>query len=675
MRILKSASWALAGIICLIGASGVWHSDAHATEADNIKLVPVVAGGLDNASCQTCHDGKKEAIKVPVADGKPRTLHAINDGKYAKSVHAKMQCVECHKEITDSTAQHKIDLTKKVSCVQCHEDLWAAAKKENKTQQKPRLGVVVQNIESYKKSFHARQNEDEPTRVNATCDGCHDTHVFNVPPKGSAESSAWRLTIPKVCGENCHTEQLETYETSAHGKEIVEKSNAKAAVCSDCHTSHDITGSSSEPFKLGVTKACGGCHKEQQETYADTYHGQINKLGYAYSAKCYNCHGSHEILGVKEAKSKIHPDNRLKTCKQCHDGKKELKEATAGFVTFDPHANDHDFKKYPQMWIASKFMLALLIGVFAFFWLHSGLWHYREYMDRKQGKSHPHVKTEELLKGQTKVKQVRRFGGIWRLAHLLFALSTMTLVFTGMIAFYSASTWAPVAVSLIGGPKVAAWAHRVAATVFLVIFFSHLVYMVLHLFGNKKFKWFGPDSLVPNWNDLKGIVGLFKWFIGKGPRPTFERWTYWEKFDYWAVFWGVAIIGGSGLMLAYPNVTATYLPGWMFNVLTLIHGEEAFLAAVFLFTVHFFNNHFRPDKFPPPDVVMFTGSVPLEEFKREHTDQYNRLVETGQLDKYLVDVPSRPMTIGSKILGLTLLAVGLTLLTLVFWGLVGSLTR
>jgi len=125
---------------------------------------------------------------------------------------------------------------------------------------------------------------------------------------------------------------------------------------------------------------------------------------------------------------------------------------------------------------------------------------------------------------------------------------------------------------------------------------------------------------------------------------------------------------GSGMLLAFPHVTASIFPGWVFNVATLVHGEEAFLAAVFLFTVHFFNNHFRPDKMPPPDVVMFTGTQSLEEFRRDHALQYSRLVETGQLEKYLVDAPSRPMTLGSKILGLVLIACGLGLLIIVATG-------
>jgi len=184
----------------------------------------------------------------------------------------------------------------------------------------------------------------------------------------------------------------------------------------------------------------------------------------------------------------------------------------------------------------------------------------------------------------------------------------------------------------------------------------------------KTFRWFGPNSLIPTWQDGKDIIAMFQWFFGRRARPQFDRWTYWEKFDYWAVFWGMAIIGGSGFMLAFPALTASVLPGWVFNVAALVHGDEAVLAAVFLFTVHFFNNHFRPDKFPL-DTVMFTGAVPLEEFRREHALEYRRLVESGELQKYLVDAPSRPFTLGSKVLGFTLIAIGLTLLVLVVHGL------
>jgi cytochrome b subunit of formate dehydrogenase len=277
-----------------------------------------------------------------------------------------------------------------------------------------------------------------------------------------------------------------------------------------------------------------------------------------------------------------------------------------------------------------------------------------------------------LLQGEA--KQVRRFGLIWRIGHLLFALSVMMLILTGMAVFYAETNWAPIIMKALGGPQVAAIIHRVSAAIMLGIFFVHLIGVSINVYRNRKtFRWFGPDSLVPNWKDLKDAAGMFMWFVGKGERPVFDRWTYWEKFDYWAVFWGMAMIGGTGMLLAFPYVTASIFPGWVFNVATLVHGEEAFLAAVFLFTVHFFNNHFRPDKLPPPDVVMFTGVQSLEEFRRDHAMQYDRLVKTGQLEKYLVDAPSRPMTLGSKILGITLITFGLILLTLVTVGFIGNL--
>ena len=273
---------------------------------------------------------------------------------------------------------------------------------------------------------------------------------------------------------------------------------------------------------------------------------------------------------------------------------------------------------------------------------------------------------------QAQQKHYRRFTAIWRLAHLLFAVSLMVLTLTGMAVLYAESAWAPVVIDALGGPKSAALIHRASAVIFAAVFLAHLVYILNRVPKWRTLaQWFGPHSLIPNWQDLKDIYAMFRWFIGRGPRPVFDRWTYWEKFDYWAPFWGVTIIGVSGLMMWFPAATASVLPGWVFNVATLVHGEEALLAALFLFTVHFFNNHFRPDKFPL-DVVMFTGTVPVEEFRREHTLEYDRLVQTGELQKYLVDAPSQPMTLGSKILGFTLIAFGLALLLLVLIGFSGA---
>jgi cytochrome b subunit of formate dehydrogenase len=643
----------MAGIICLAGASVILPTPANAADAAAAKE----AGNPENEVCLGCHGN--EGFAMPGADGQTRDLHVIKD-KFGNSVHGKRLCTECHKDITE--IPHKPGVTHQVSCVTCHETLWEKAKRDNKTQENARLGVVVQQIDRFMNSIHARPSNEDQSRTNATCYNCHKAHY--IYPTGSPERKEWRLNIPNTCG-NCHAVQRELYATSVHGKEVLQNKNPNAAICSDCHTTHDVEDPAKDTAKLAITKNCGNCHKESLKSYTGTYHGQVNRLGYAYTAKCFDCHGSHGIQRVDNPNSTVHPDNRLQTCQQCH------KDATQGFTTFEPHGTTDDFGRYPYIWIASKFMIQLLVGTFAFFWTHSALWFYREYKDRQQRKTRPHVRTDGLdLKG----KYFRRFPLLWRVGHLLFALSLMILTLTGMTVFYAESAWAPAVASAFGGPKVTALIHRIFAALFAGIFIGHLVYVVLRLRKTwRTFQWFGPNSLIPRWQDLWDIIAMFKWFFGLGPRPVFDRWTYWEKFDYWAPFWGVTIIGMSGLMLWFPEITASFLPGWAFNVATIFHGEEALLAALFLFTVHFFNNHFRPDKFPL-DVVMFTGSVPLEEFKHEHTVEYNRLVETGELSKYLVDEPSPPMTLGSKILGFALIAFGLFLLVLVLTGFIGSVT-
>jgi hypothetical protein len=126
---------------------------------------------------------------------------------------------------------------------------------------------------------------------------------------------------------------------------------------------------------------------------------------------------------------------------------------------------------------------------------------------------------------------------------------------------------------------------------------------------------------------------MVRWFFFKGPKPAFERWTYWEKFDFFGVFWGMFIIGGSGLMLWFPQFFGIFLPGWMFNVATILHSDEALLATGFIFTVHFFNTHGRPEKFPM-DFVIFNGQLNKHEFVEERGDQWKRYEKLGITEQF-----------------------------------------
>ena len=657
MPIPKLAALLALSIAALAGAGGIARAQATDTGAATGQPAAQAAEKIPSETCLACHGNDEFGVEGP--DGKMRSLF-VDKEKFEQSVHGKRQCVECHTNITE-VPHPKIEV--KVSCVRCHESLWQTAQSEGKTTEFARLGVVIRQIDKYMASIHARPSMEDQSHTNATCYDCHDAHY--VYPPGSAIRAEWRLHIPKTCGK-CHKQELADYATSVHGRLVLQDYNPKAAICSDCHTSHDIENPVLSSTRLAITKNCGSCHQEELQTYMDTYHGQVNTLGYAYTAKCFDCHGNHKIQRVNDPYSTVYPANRLKTCQKCHA------TATAGFVTFEPHATTDNLERYPYTWIASKFMIALLGGTFAFFWTHSALWYYREVRDHLAMKSRPHVKTAELP--QDKPVYYRRWSAMWRLAHLAFAITVIALIFTGMTLFYADSFWAPAVQRAFGGPRITGTVHRIFAVAFVAIFFAHLAYVAVRVGRNwRTFEWFGPYSMIPNLQDLWDVVGMFKWFLGFGPKPVFDKWTYWEKFDYWAPFWGVTIIGVSGAMIWFKTLTASVLPGWVFNVATIFHGEEAFLAAAFLFTVHFFNNHWRPENFPL-DTIMFTGVMPLEKFKREHTIEYNRLVQSGQLANYLVDAPSRPMTVGSKILGFVLMAAGLILLVLIMMGLAHNLT-
>jgi len=672
MPIARIAAWVAAGVICLATVAGSWEAAAQGTGDQSpppagSQTAPPPTGAqppaapapapiqLDNETCLGCHGS--EGFAIPGPDGKMRNLQVIKD-KFQRSVHGRRLCVECHRNIT-KVPHEKTEV--RVSCVQCHQSLWEEAKRENRNGQAEKLASVARMIDKYMSSIHARPSKADQSRTNATCYNCHDAHY--VYPAGSKTRAEWRLNLPVTCGK-CHVTQLEEYASSVHGQEVIGKKNAGAAVCSDCHTTHDVASPKLASTRLVITQNCGNCHYESYQSYIGTYHGQVNKLGFAFTAKCFDCHGSHTIKRVSNVASSVHPNNRLATCQKCH------KDATPGFVTFQPHATTTNFARYPYTWLAYKFMLGLLGGTFAFFWTHTAFWYFRELRDRKLGISHKHIKAA-ALPASTGKPYFRRWSATWRIAHLAFAISLMTLVLTGMTLFYADTAWAPALSKFLGGPQVTGYVHRIFAVAFVGIFLWHIVYVASRVLPQiRTFNWFGPYSLVPSLQDLKDIIAMFQWFFGLAPRPVFDRWTYWEKFDYWAPFWGVTIIGASGAMLWAKSFTATYLPGWVFNVATIFHGEEAVLATGFLFTVHFFNNHWRPDKWPL-DIVMFTGAMPLEEFRREHTVEYDRLVERGELDKYLVDAPSQPLTKGSRILGFTLIAVGLVLLILVVNGFVG----
>jgi cytochrome b subunit of formate dehydrogenase len=458
---------------------------------------------------------------------------------------------------------------------------------------------------------------------------------------------------------------------------------ADAPTCTDCHGLHAIAKVDNDAQGRELhTRACLKCHDDHElmtknhvtpvagETYFRSFHGKNVKLGYPERvAGCADCHGAHEVQKAKDPRSTVNEQNVIKTCRQCHP--------TAGpaFASYLPHADDKNRSKYPSLYWTRIAMTSLLVGTFGFFWLHSLLWALRAFVERqrmgaKSAEGAPHAPPA------SPGKAYRRFEAKHIALHLVVIVSFLTLAVTGLPLKFSDAPWGKALMHAIGGAHRAQVVHHGAAAVTLGYFIVALVmsgkFLLSNLHAGKTVlaRLLGPESLFPNRRDLSDMGAMFRWFVGRGPKPTFERWTYWEKFDYLAVFWGMFAIGTSGLMLWFPALFSRVVPGWAFNLATIVHSDEALLATGFIFTVHFFNTHLRPEKFPM-DTVIFDGRITHEEMVEERADQLRRYEQEGRTESLIAGKPpSIAWALVSRLFGFAAVAIGLSLAVVVIYALV-----
>jgi cytochrome b subunit of formate dehydrogenase len=274
---------------------------------------------------------------------------------------------------------------------------------------------------------------------------------------------------------------------------------------------------------------------------------------------------------------------------------------------------------------------------------------------------------------RTRGLHYQRFTRLERALHATMIVSFVSLALTGMTLKFSYTGWAAFLSRRLGGFESAGFIHRAAATVMFALFVTHLWDLNRKRREQCAGSWtrllFGPDTMLFTKRDLRELAGSLRWFVGAGPRPAYGRWTYWEKFDYFAVFWGIFVIGSTGLMLWFPVFFTRFLPGGVINVATIIHSDEALLATGFIFTVHFFNTHLRPEKFPM-DTVVFTGRMPIGEFKRDKPAEYEELVASGKLGDHLVE-PYPPVVIRTvRVFAWTALAFGTLIVLAIIYAMI-----
>jgi uncharacterized protein with PIN domain len=413
----------------------LWEKEAHVLPAcidchqpHRVRKV-FYTQGMADADCLKCHQEKGLRAK----DG--RTLF-VDEREHQQSRHAKVACSQCHSGVNVSFRRPCEAITTKVDCGACHTEiaqqyarsrhgkllldgdqnapsckechgthgtlgrlqgssptfatnvpqLCGRCHREGEKAAVRYQGPQHRIVESYTESIHGKGLLKSGLTVTATCTSCHTAH--GVLPRTDPASSVNRAHVPDTCGR-CHHGIQEEFEQSVH-HELVGKTDKELPVCNDCHSAHTIRRADAEGFKLDIMQKCGRCHGEIAKTYFDTYHGKVSQLGYTKTAKCYDCHGAHDIHKIADPRSHLSRQNVVATCQKCHPG------ASRRFAGYLSHATHHDPQKYPWLFWTFWGMTGLLVGTFVVGGAHTLLWLPRALQMRKELKEAEEAEEREI---------------------------------------------------------------------------------------------------------------------------------------------------------------------------------------------------------------------------------------------------------------------------------------
>ena len=272
-----------------------------------------------------------------------------------------------------------------------------------------------------------------------------------------------------------------------------------------------------------------------------------------------------------------------------------------------------------------------------------------------------------------------RFGRFHRFGHFLIIISFFGLVLTGMPLVFKDYAWAQWLYGVLGGYPTAGNIHRICALITFLAAFLHFAYLAIEtLIKKNKGIFWGPDSLLIQPKDVLHILGDILWFFRLGKRPKFERYIYWEKFEYLSLMWGTLVMAVTGFVLWFPVQSAKLIPVSVATYVDLpsialvAHRYEALLAAGFIFSIHFLHTHMLPENIPT-DEAMFTGKIDEAHVKHERGAFYERMKEEGQLEALRVQPSTSRAKFISRLMGVPLLAVGLLMVGFMLSSVVCSL--
>jgi cytochrome b subunit of formate dehydrogenase len=599
---------------------------------------------LKDSDCLACHS---DTTLTKDVDGKQVNIY-VDANKLKNSVHGSMfSCVDCHKDV--KSLAHDTPPAK-IRCAECHADAQDAyahsihgiARKigspaagcqdchggahEVMAASDPRSPVSHENIPytcgrchgqrflmesrgqsaqpfiSYQESVHGRATEKGSQKA-AVCTDCHGAHA--ILPANNAKSPIYKFNVPATCGK-CHADIDTTFMQSIHGASLA-RGNQMAPACTDCHGIHSIK-SHSDPNSPAADKnvsrdICARCHEGvrlSQEfgvpggrvsSYFDSYHGLASEGGSVVAANCSSCHGVHNILPSGDPHSTINRANLGTTCGKCHQG------VTQKFTQTKVHLEDgihpHDIGSIAVRWIRIVYVTLILLVIGAMFAHNAIIWR-RKAIERRR-MLNPYIV---------------RMTANQRWQHLVLLVSFIILVITGF-ALRFPDTWFAHVFGM--GEQWRGIIHRVAGVVLIGAGIYHVFYLAAAREGRRLIR-----DLMPKSKDGFDAFNTMLYSLGlRSEKPKFGRFSYAEKAEYWALVWGTALMGLTGVMLWAKVWVGNTLARWWVDIATAVHFYEAILATLAILVWHFYQVFLDPDVYPM-NWAWWDGKMPEEHYRHEH---------------------------------------------------------
>lgn len=530
----------------------------------------------------------------------------------------------------------------------------------------------------------------------ASCKDCHTVggDLTTALPAENPKSTVNRAAIAETCGR-CHGDKtvmqgsgisdrpIMAYRESVHAKAIA-RGNPNAAVCTDCHTSHNVLPASdpaSSIAKVNISTTCGKCHTNEGNQFVASVHGQAVIRGVSRSPACTDCHGIHDIQNpIDKNTDRATTAVATDSCAKCHEGvtlTQEFGVASGRVASYKDSyhgmasklgskvvancsschgvhnilpSSDPKSMINPQnlaqtcgqchigaganftagkMHLTSNLASETPANDMGFVGTRIVRWIYMPLIILVIGGMVLHNALIWRKKVAAKRKQERnivRLSVNQRIQHWFLLTSFIVLVFSGFALQYPES-W----LGWITGNSeyLRRIIHRVAAVVMLVMGTYHLLYLVFTKEGRQ---W--VLDMLPRFKDVSDLIGNFAYYVGlKSEKPKIARFGYAEKAEYWAVVWGTIIMGLTGLMLWFKIDVFGFLPRWWIDIALAIHFYEAILATLAIIVWHFYQVIFDPDVYPI-NFAFLDGRVSDEAYKEEHELAYEALQEqaAGQTD-------------------------------------------